>query len=406
MNAQDVLKAAMTIQPEIQANRRELHKHPELGLDMEFTKPFVKAKLEEMGYEPQDCGEGGVVVLAGGKKPGKCFLIRGDMDALPVQEEVDVEFRSQNPGKMHACGHDTHTAMMLGAAKLLKEMEDEIQGTVKLMFQPGEETLQGAKAMLEAGVLENPKVDAAMMIHSMTGMPMPKGLMVILDGGRGMASCDQYKITVKGKGGHGAMPHLTIDPITAAAHIHVALAELHSRELESGTFGVVTTGMFHAGGAPNVIADVAEMEGTIRTGDVNVEKMLMTRVTEIAQTVAKAYRCEATVEFVKHCPPMISDKEVGDATVKYMTELLGKAALPMSVMAPDGKVSGGSEDFAFISNEVPAVALMLAATGDDKENYAYPQHHPKANFNDEVLYEGTAAYVYVATRWLDEHPAE
>ena len=199
------------------------------------------------------------------------------------------------------------------------------------------------------------------------------------------------------------MPHLTIDPITAAAHIQVGLAELHSRELEPGTFGVVTTGMFHAGGAPNVIADNAVMEGTIRTGDIKVEKMLMDRLTEIAKTIAKAYRCEADVEFVKHCPPMISDLEVGAATTKYMKELLGDGAVPMSVIAPGNKVSGGSEDFAFISNEIPACALMLATVGDDKENYAYPQHHPKANFNDEVLYEGTASYVYVATRWLEEH---
>ena len=403
MDAKKIMQAALAIQPEIQANRRELHRHPELGMDLVYTKAFVKTKLEEMGYVPQECGKSGLVVLAGGKKPGKCFLIRGDMDALPVEEQANVEFRSQNPGKMHACGHDTHTAMMLGAAKLLKGMEDEIEGTVKLMFQPGEETLEGAQDMLAAGILENPKVDAGLMIHSMTGMPFPKGMVAILDGGRGMASCDQYKITVKGKGGHGAMPHLTIDPITAAAHIQVGLAELHSRELEPGTFGVVTTGMFHAGGAPNVIADNAVMEGTIRTGDIKVEKMLMDRLTEIARTIAKAYRCEADVEFVKHCPPMISDMEVGAATTKYMKELLGDGAVPMSVIAPGNKVSGGSEDFAFISNEIPACALMLATVGDDKENYAYPQHHPKANFNDEVLYEGTASYVYVATRWLEEH---
>ena len=135
MNAQELLQAAVALQPEIQANRRELHKHPELGLEMEFTKAFVKAKLEEMGYQPQDCGPGGLVVLAGGKKPGKCFLIRGDMDALPIQEEAEVDFASENPGKMHACGHDTHAAMMLGAAKLLKEHEDALQGTVKLLFQ-------------------------------------------------------------------------------------------------------------------------------------------------------------------------------------------------------------------------------------------------------------------------------
>lgn len=403
MNAQELLKAAEALQPEIQANRRELHKHPELGLDMVFTKPYVWAKLEEMGYEPQDCGEGGILAIAGGKKPGKCFLIRGDMDALPVEEEADVDFRSENPGKMHACGHDTHTAMLLGAAKLLKDKEDEIQGTVKLMFQPGEETLQGAIAMVDAGILENPKVDAAMMIHSMTGMPMPAGMMLVMDGGRGMASCDQYKITVKGKGGHGAMPQMTIDPITAAAHIHIGLAELHSRELAPGTFGVVTSGMFHAGGAPNVIADVAVMEGTIRTGDEKVEEMLMNRVKEIAETIGKAYRCETTVEFVKHCPPMIADNDVAAAAMKYTQELLGKGAVPMSAISGDSKVGAGSEDFAFVSSKVPAVAMMFAANKANDDGSCWPQHHPKANFDDSMLYRGSATYAYVATRWLEEH---
>ena len=403
MDAKKVLQAALAIQPEIQANRRELHRHPELGMDLVYTKAFVKTKLEEMGYVPQECGKSGLVVLAGGKKPGKCFLIRGDMDALPVEEQANVEFRSQNPGKMHACGHDTHTAMMLGAAKLLKGMEDEIEGTVKLMFQPGEETLEGAQDMLAAGVLENPKVDAGLMIHSMTGMPFPKGMVAILDGGRGMASCDQYKITVKGKGGHGAMPHLTIDPIPTAAHIHVALAEIHSRELTSGTFGVITTGKFQAGVASNVIADTAVMEGTIRTGDEATEAMLMQRVKEIAESVGKAYRCEVDVEFVGHCPPNISDTEVSASAVKYMTELLGQAAVPASVaMGDSNKISGGSEDFAFISTKVPSVSMMLAV-GNPENGYCYPQHHPKARFDDSKLFEGAAAYAYVAARWLEEH---
>ena len=401
MTKEQILQEAKALQEEIKSHRLWLHTHAETGFDLTETKPYVKSALRKMGYTVQECGKAGLVTTVG-KPGGKVLLLRADMDALPIAEEADVDFACQN-GRMHACGHDMHTAMLLGAAKILKAHESELDGMVKLMFQPGEETLEGAQDMLAAGVLENPKVDAGLMIHSMTGMPFPKGMVAILDGGRGMASCDQYKITVKGKGGHGAMPHLTIDPITAAAHIQVGLAELHSRELEPGTFGVVTTGMFHAGGAPNVIADNAVMEGTIRTGDIKVEKMLMDRLTEIAKTIAKAYRCEADVEFVKHCPPMISDLEVGAATTKYMKELLGDGAVPMSVIAPGNKVSGGSEDFAFISNEIPACALMLATVGDDKENYAYPQHHPKANFNDEVLYEGTASYVYVATRWLEEH---
>jgi len=400
MNAQELLKNAQALQDEIQANRRELHRHPELGLDMVFTKAFVVEKLKEMGYEPADCGEGGVVVTVGGKKGGKCFLIRGDMDALPVDEESGVDYASETPGKMHACGHDTHTAMMLGAAKLLKTMEDELEGTVKLMFQPGEETLQGAVAMVEAGVLENPHVDAAMMIHSSTGLPIPKGMFLVMEGGYGSASCDQYKITVQGKGGHGAMPHLSIDPVTAAAHIHVALAELHSRELESTTFGVVTTGMVHAGVAPNVIADTVEMEGTIRTGDEKVEEMLMRRVREIAENVAKAYRCEAKVEYTKHCPPMIADDIVAAPAVGYMKEMFGEAVLPMSRLLGGNKIGGGSEDFAFVSSKVPATSLGFSMS---PANSPYPQHHPKAVFEDDVIHRGSAAYAYVAARWLEDH---
>ena len=401
MNAQELLQAAVALQPEIQANRRELHKHPELGLDMVFTKAFVKAKLEEMGYQPQDCGPGGLVVLAGGKKPGKCFLIRGDMDALPIQEEAEVDFASENPGKMHACGHDTHAAMMLGAAKLLKEHEDELQGTVKLLFQPGEETLEGAESCVKAGVLENPHVDAAMMIHSMTGMPMPHGVVLIMDGGRGMASCDQYKITVKGKGGHGAMPHVSVDPITAAAHIHLALQEINSRELGPDEFGVFTTGMFRAGDASNIIPDTAEMRGTIRTADLAVNEKIKTRIREIAQGVGGAMRTEVAVDFFDFCPPMLADGALSECGLGYMKELLGDGAMSMAALGGP-KVGGGSEDFAFVSCKVPTVGMFLSA-GSPEEGYAYSQHHPKVTFDDSILYRGSAAYAYFAARWLEEH---
>lgn len=403
MKAQELLKAAKAIQPEIQANRRELHKHPELGLDMVFTKSFVWSKLEEMGYEPQDCGEGGIVAIVGGKNPGKCFLLRADMDALPIEEQANVDFRSEHPGKMHACGHDTHTAMLLGAAKLLKDMEDEIQGTVKLMFQPGEEIALGAKVMIDAGILENPKVDAAMMIHSLSGLPLPSGLMLVIEGGYGMASCDQYKITVKGKGGHGSMPEMAIDPITAAAHIHIGLAEIHSRELASTAFGVITTGVFRAEGAPNIIADEAVMEGTIRSGSEEVEKMLMARVTEIAENIGKAYRCEVKVEFVKHCPPMIVDDAVSADAFRYTKELLGDMAASISMIANGAKIGPGSEDFAFISSRVPSVAMNFATTQADDDGVCWGQHHPKVRFDDSKLFHGSATYAYVATRWLEEH---
>ena len=244
-----LLEAAKALEPQLQEWRRTLHRHPEVGFDLPQTKALVKKALTEMGYTPQDCGKCGVVALAGGKRPGKVILLRGDMDALPLQEESGEEFSSELPGKMHGCGHDMHTAMVLGAAKLLKEHEDEIEGTVKLEFQPAEEIFQGSLDMISSGLLENPKVDAAVMFHVLAGMPLPAGMVLVPGGGITMASCEQYHIVVHGKGGHGSMPNACIDPITAAAHIHIALQEINSRELDPAGFGVFTTGRFQAGAA-------------------------------------------------------------------------------------------------------------------------------------------------------------
>ena len=345
------------------------------------------------------CGEGPTVAM------------RFDIDALGVFEEHDPShrpakegFNSVNEGFMHACGHDTHTAMLLGAAKLLKEHEDEIEGTIKLEFQPAEEIFQGSLDMLKNGLLENPKVDAAVMFHVLAGMPLPVGTVLVPGGGITMASCEQYHITVHGKGGHGSMPNACIDPITAAAHIHIALQEINSRELDPAKFGVFTTGRFEAGKASNVIPDSADMWGTIRTVDPEgaVSEQIHQRMTEIAQGVAAAYRCTADVEFSDHCPCMVVDTPLAKNALTYMTELLGRGAMDMTVLT-GGKPGGGSEDFAFVSHEVPTVGMFLSA-GNAKEGYVYGQHHPKVRFDDSVLYTGSAAYVYMALRWLSEHP--
>ena len=392
------LQDAQALQGELEAWRRELHQHPELGFDLSFTKTFVKARLEEMGYQPVECGKAGLVVLAG-KSAKKSVLIRGDMDALPIQEEADVPYCSLTPGKMHACGHDMHTAMMLGAAKLLKQHENELAGQVKLMYQPAEEIMSGAKDMVESGVLEG--IDAALMMHVMTGTPIPKGCIMIPDGGTGSASSDFFRITVKGKGGHGAMPQLSIDPITALAHIHLALQEIHARELTPGDFLVITPGMFQAGNAANVIPDTAFLEGTIRTGDEEVVEFAKKRIREIAEATAQAFRTEAVVEFKDHCPPMIADGDMSAAARKYLTELLPQNVLP-PITGNGNKIGGGSEDFAFVSIKVPTIGLFLS-TGGTGEGYQYPQHHPKAVFDDSVLHLGAAAYAWFALRWLEEN---
>ena len=357
-----LLESAKELETQLRTWRRTLHRHPEVGFDLPETKALVKKALTEMGYTPQDCGKCGVLALAGGKRPGKTILLRGDMDALPIQEESGEEFASEIPGRMHGCGHDMHTAMMLGAAKLLKEHEDEIEGTIKLEFQPAEEIFQGSLDMLKNGLLENPKVDAAVMFHVLAGMPLPVGTVLVPGGGITMASCEQYHITVHGKGGHGSMPNACIDPITAAAHIHIALQEINSRELDPAKFGVFTTGRFEAGKASNVIPDSADMWGTIRTVDPEgaVSEQIHQRMTEIAQGVAAAYRCTADVEFSDHCPCMVVDTPLAKNALTYMTELLGRGAMDMTVLT-GGKPGGGSEDFAFVSHEVPTVSMFLSA---------------------------------------------
>lgn len=401
-DGQLLLKEAEALQSELALIRRDLHRHPEVGFELPYTKAFVKQKLEEFGYGPQELGKAGIIAIAGGKNPGKTILLRADMDALPLLEEADVEYHSKNEGKMHGCGHDMHTAMLLGAAKLLKRHEDEIQGTVKLEFQPAEEIFQGSPDMLNAGLLENPHVDAAVMIHVNAGMPMPSGTVMVSGGGVSSTSCEQYHITVKGKGGHGSTPHEAIDPITAAAHIHIALQEINSRELDGNQFGIFTTCRFEAGKASNVIPDTAEMWGTIRTVDPENEvgRLIKTRMRQICEGIGAAFRCQTTVEFYDYCPCMVIEPQLAENTLRYMKELFGTDAIDLSVIS-GGKAGGGSEDFAFVSHRVPTVGIFLTA-GSSNDGYIFGQHHPKVRFDDSVLYRGSAAYAYTSLCWLAE----
>ena len=403
MDPNKILSEAEALQTRLREIRRRLHQYPEVGFELPKTKALVKKELEEMGYTPKELGRAGIVAAAGGKKPGKTILLRADMDALPLQEEADVEYRSKNEGKMHGCGHDMHTAMLLGAARLLKDHEDEINGTVKLEFQPAEEIFQGSPDMIKSGLLEDPKVDAAAMIHVNAGMPLPSGTVIVAGGGITSTSCEQYHITVKGKGGHGSTPHEAIDPITAAAHIHIALQEINSRALEGNQFGIFTTGRFEAGKASNVIPDTAEMWGTIRTTDPEnaVGELIKNRMVQISSGIGSAFRCEVTAEFYDFCPCMVIDPQLSADTLRYMRDIFGSAVIDMAEVFGD-KAGGGSEDFAFVSHLVPTVSMFLAA-GSSRDGYVFGQHHPKVKFDDSVLYRGSAAYVQTALRWLNEH---
>ncbi|MGN1457353.1 MAG: M20 family metallopeptidase [Acutalibacteraceae bacterium] len=408
MKPEQLLEQAKNCQNKLVETRHYLHQHPETEFNLTETKKYIKSELAAMGYEPKDCGKCGVTVTVGGKKPGKVFLLRGDMDALPIKEESDVPFSSDN-GNMHACGHDMHATMLLGAAKLLKDMEDDINGTVKLMFQPAEEVFEGAKDMIGAGVLENPKVDAALMIHVMAGMPFPAGTVIVCGGGVSAPGADFFKIKIQGKGCHGSMPNNGVDPINVAAHIITALQEIHSRELSLNDDAVLTIGSIHGGQAPNIIPDTVEMDGSIRTYDEEIRKYLKNRMTEISTQIAAAFRADAEVSFNRGCPVLLNNADLSKDVAKYTKELLGAGkALTQSELLSKSADSGkpvkstGSEDFAYISQEVPSIMLSLAA-GEPEKGYEFPQHHPKVKFDESVLSSGSAVYAYTAVRWLEEH---
>lgn len=406
MTAEKLMREAEEIQDCVLSERRTLHQNPGTGFDIGDTLTFVKKELMDLGIQPVDCGRAGLVALVGGKKPGKVFLLRADMDGLPIREEADVEFASQN-GRMHACGHDLHTAMLLGAARLLKAHEDEIEGTVKLMFQPAEEIFEGSHDMIEAGLLRDPKVDAALMIHVMAGMPFPAGTVIVSAPGVSAPAADYFEIKVQGKGCHGSMPNTGVDPLTAAAHILIALQEIHARELAMDDRAVLTIGTINGGMAANVIPDIVTMGGSIRTFDEETRAFIKRRVAEIAEGIAAAFRAETTVTFGSGCPTLVNDKELSCCCEAYAKELLGTgkafSVAELNAMG-GGKASktAGSEDFAYVSQEVPSIMLALAA-GQPEKGYHYPQHHPMVKFDESVLPGGSAIYAYMALRWLEEH---
>lgn len=387
------IERAVELTEELVKYRRHQHMYPELGMDMEGAAEYVSNALSAMGCTPQRVGRCGVVTTIG-KPCGKVFLLRADMDALPIQEESGLDFASTVPGRAHCCGHDLHTAMLLGAVRLLKEREDELQGMVKVMFQPGEETMEGARDMLEAGVLENPHVDAAMEIH--VNSTVKSGQLIVFRGAV-CASSDLFTINVQGKGGHGSRPELTVDPINAACHIHTALQSLQAREVMAGEVGVLTIGSIHGGETNNVIPEQVEMRGTIRTYNKDVREYLVRRLAEISGTTAAVFRAKATVEMSdSYTIPLVANEEVAALAAKSLVEIF-----PQRQVVPLSRRFPGSEDFAFITDKVPSVFVALGAAVCDKPEFG--QHHPKVRFNEQCLPVGAAAYAQIATKWLAEN---
>lgn len=386
------IEQAQVIKEELVNYRRIIHQNPEVGAVLPKTKTFVINKLKEFGYNPTEICESGIVATISGEQPGKTFLLRADMDALPMKEETHCDFKSLN-GCMHSCGHDMHTAMLLGAAKLLKQNQSQIEGTVKLVFQPDEEGFTGAKKMITAGVLENPKVDAGMAMHVHSATPSN---LVLCGLGTSIAGCSRFRIVVNGTGCHGAMPETGVDPINIAAHIYISLQEIIAREISPTKPAVVTIGKFVGGEAPNIIPGQVIMEGTIRSLDKEVGEFIFNRINEIAVSTAKMFRGEAELIELSSVPPLTNDNALAHELTSYVKELIGERSV---ILFEQGGM--GSEDFASYCQQIPCVYFLLGA-GTKEENplYGKPMHNEQVVFNEDILVTGAAMHTYCAINWL------
>ena len=381
---------ALELKEETIAHRRFFHVNAEVGLNMPKGQAYVLEELAKLGIEAKPCGHG---VTATVGKGGKCLLLRADMDALPMAEESGLDFACPTGTEAHTCGHDFHVAMLLTAAKMLKENEANLEGTVKFMFQPAEETFEGAKNMLENGILENPTPDAALAYHVTSGK-MPVGIYMYNNASTMMFSVDGFKITVKGKGAHGAYPHASIDPINIAVHIYTALEALIAREVDPAKANLLTIGKFAAGTASNIIPETAELQGTIRSNDKPSRELLVRRMKEIAVKTAETYGGTAEIEMLSEVPPLICDPKLTNEFVGYMKDMNIPGAMPYP-----GISASASEDFASIADKIPGTFMYLSAGFLDDRGLA-PAHNPKVMFNEDVCPIGASSYAHCATEWL------
>ncbi len=380
---------ALALQEETIRHRRYFHEHAETGTELPLACAYVQQELTKLGIPAKECGCG---VSAEIGKGAPCILLRADMDALPMQEESGLPFASRNPEAAHTCGHDLHAAMLLTAAKLLKEEEGALHGTVRLMFQPGEETLSGAKDMVMNGILADPKPDAALAVH--VGPEGETGECWYNADSVMMLSCDAFCITLHGTGGHSAYPHKTADPIGAAVQIYAALTHLRTYEADPGYKTVLTIGSLTAGSAYNIIPEQAVLQGSLRTEDASERARLLRRIYEIAYHLAEVNRCKAEVTLLAENPPLCCD-------AAFTAEVLASLyALPCKELHP-GICSSGSDDFAQITSRIPSAYFFLSA-GFPQET-AYNSHHPSVRFNEAVLPFGAALLAEGAMAWLAGH---
>ncbi|HIK54378.1 MAG TPA: amidohydrolase [Synechococcales cyanobacterium M55_K2018_004] len=365
--------------------RRSLHQRPELGFREHLTANFIAQKLTEWGIEHQTgIAKTGVVAIVRGRRPGPVLGIRADMDALPIQEENEVEYRSQHDGQMHACGHDGHVAIALGTAYYLSQHPDSFVGTVKFIFQPAEEGPGGAKPMIEAGVLQDPAVDAMIGLHLWNNLPLG---MVGVRAGALMAAVELFDCVIHGVGGHGAMPHQTVDPIVVGAQIVNALQTIVSRNLDPIQSGVVTVGRFHAGTARNVIADTAELSGTVRYFNPDLVNFFHRRLEAIVAGICQSHGATYQLDYRKLYPPVVNDGAIAHLVRSVAEEIV---ETPIGVV-PECQTMGG-EDMSFFLQEVPGCYFFLGSANPDR-GLAYPHHHPRFDFDETALGFGVEMFV-------------
>jgi len=372
--------------------RRDLHAHPEAAFEETRTAALVAGRLRALGLEPRTgVGGTGVVATIRGARPGRTVLLRADMDALPMQEENDVPYRSQTPNRMHACGHDCHVAGLLGVAKQFVRQAPALPGAVKLCFQPAEEQGGGALAMVADGVLRDPPVDAAFGVHVWQDLAVGK---VGVTRGGWMASVDDFAVTVTGRGAHAAAPHQGIDPVVALAHVITALQTIASRTTDPLLEVVVSVTQLRAGTAFNIIPESAWMNGTVRTFDATLWQELPGRFERIVQGVAAALGCTAEVAYTRHNRPTVNDPAMAELAHEAAAEVVGRENVVTHIRTM------GGEDFSVFLNEVPGAFLAVGSRNETK-GLTHMHHHPRFDVDEGCIAIGAEVLLRVARRFLE-----
>lgn len=376
----DFISEANAMRDELVARRRDLHMHPETAFEEFRTAGIVAEELNKLGLEVQTgVGKTGVVAILEGDKEGPTVLVRADMDALPVNEANQVDYASTVPGKMHACGHDGHTTIALGVAKLFTQHRDKIAGRIKFVFQPAEEIAGGANAMVTDGVLDNPKPDVSLGLHLWNTQPVGK---INIQSGPVMAGTSTFKIEITGRGGHGAMPQETIDPIVCAAQITMALQTIVSRNASPLDAVVVSIGEIKAGTAHNIIPQTATLTGTYRIFTDEIRDFVATRITEIAEHTATAMRCTTKIEIIHQTLPVIND----DAVIEKARNAWIKLGKESDFYY---ERTTAAEDVGVFMRDIPGMFFFLGSGNDDK-GLNFSHHHPRFDFDEDVLPIGVA----------------